>query len=139
MSRYTLEANGKRLMELVAGAKAFEPLLHYYSADGTFVDYLRRREFAAFGYNPKAQPRKWVFTTVPAHRFNAVVAVDLFEEPTASADVQQIAGLLIPNGVLMLEQRFGDDAATITETLESAGFSYIQSASERTHYFYKKP
>jgi hypothetical protein len=136
---YTLEANGKRLMELTAGLEGFEPLLHYYSADGAFVDYLRRRDFTAFGYDPKAQPQKWVFTTVPAHRFNAVVAVDLFEEPTATADVQQIADLLIPNGVLMLEQRFGDDAATITQTLEQAGFSYIQSASERTHYFYKRP
>jgi hypothetical protein len=136
---YTLEANGKRLMELTAGLESFEPLLHYYSDSGAFVDYLRRRDFTAFGYNPGAQPRKWIFTTVPAHRFNAVVAVDIFETETAEADVQQIAQLLIPNGALMLEQSLGERADAITHTLEQAGFSYIQSASDRTHYFYKKP
>lgn len=127
-------------MQIVAGLKHFEPLLHYGCPDSSFVDYMSRRGFTTFGYNPElSAPTPYMFHTLPKHEFNAVVAVGLFDRPDPEADLQQIATLLPPGGALFLELDFADEVhySTCMETVESAGFSYVQSATERVLYFSK--
>lgn len=128
-------------MQIVAGLKHFEPLLHYGCPDSSFVDYMTRRGFTTFGFNPElSAPSPYMFHTLPQHEFNAVVAVNLFEwSPNPTEELARIAELLPPGGALFLELDFSDEVhySTCLETVESAGFSYVQSATERVLYFSK--